>query len=486
MGTAAAASRAAAAEHWARFRSLRDERRALRRWEELLSPSERQRMLADIARVALAVGRDLHPDRALDDLDIGRGADSGDTCPRERLAFVAAHWPRLDRALRRIWAAPAQRLTPGTRLALLEQGSVRSTTTAAVLAALRTGDLVQLPPDAPAEPPLARLLGGRLPRRMREQATALTSDTPENRAIKAILVQLIRDLGGIAALAAEGNAADAARQASELREEVRRHLHREPWASLPPSGELAAAMANATTTNPAYRLLFDFWRAYRRAFVFDWTNPLFTLPARETWQIYEAWCLFAVTDALHQLGFRCGAADGFALTRAGLTFSLVKGQAASLRLERDDGRQVMLAYSPTFPRAAAASTPAAETPRSRSHAMRPDIAITIDDSLLVLDAKFKTYAEGDRFAESALLPDIHQMHAYRDAIRRGSAEGVVRAAWLLYAGRRDGEAPAVTAYPPPTAARPFGHGDVGALRLRPGGNHQPLRERITLFLESGR
>ena len=63
--------------------------------------------------------------------------------------------------------------------------------------------------------------------------------------------------------------------------------------------------------------------------------------------------------------------------------------------------------------------------------------------------------------------DIDKMHAYRDAIRYGGVHPVT-AAWLLFPGRVDGAGRPAIVYPAPSTARPFGNGDVGAIRTRPG------------------
>src|SRR5687768_6261442 len=106
----------------------------------LLSEAERRRMLADIAVVALAIGRDLFPERGLDDLDIGDGAGKGNTlpCPRERLAFLCAWWPRIEAALRALEAAPAPALKTETRLVYIDRA--RRVSASGVLEAVRAGD----------------------------------------------------------------------------------------------------------------------------------------------------------------------------------------------------------------------------------------------------------------------------------------------------------------------------------------------------------
>ncbi|MBC7805311.1 MAG: hypothetical protein H7145_04100, partial [Akkermansiaceae bacterium] len=83
---------------------LRDALRSARRWRELLSDTDRQTLLSDIARVGLAVARDLN--NGLGDLDIGEGDVPSVPCPIERLAFLRSVAPRLLAAVTRLEAEP--------------------------------------------------------------------------------------------------------------------------------------------------------------------------------------------------------------------------------------------------------------------------------------------------------------------------------------------------------------------------------------------
>src|SRR6188508_1508931 len=120
----------------------------------LLSETERRRMLADIATVALAVGRDLYPEQELNDLDIGqRNAEADGPCPRERLGFLSSVWPRVAGALRRIEAEPPVALVPRTRSVPTERA--RHIARKDLLNALRAGDFVAATPES--SPLAARL-----------------------------------------------------------------------------------------------------------------------------------------------------------------------------------------------------------------------------------------------------------------------------------------------------------------------------------------
>lgn len=428
-------------------------------------------MLTQIASVALVVGRDLFPEAELADVDVRDEDGVADVCPRERLAFLQAVWPRVQSALAAIEAAPVGELRPDTRDVPLERA--RRVAPADLLRAIRTnaarGNLAPAPPTSV----LGSRLRGYLPRRVREKTVFLTYDTSVNRSIKAILRTFTRDLADIADLATVGNVPEVAREAHRLRVRVRTALCREPWHNLVPA-PVVGVLPLSLRTQGAYRVLFETWRRYRRGFGMDWSNPLFSLPARETWILYEYWCLFSLVHTLRELGYRAKTESGFgfAINRSGLTFTLVRGRGATLRLSGPNGTATV-AYNRNFARQKAGKGGW----YSRSHAMRPDITVEFGNHMLVFDAKYKPYtqtevnlAEGSNADEEpANLPfvqDLNQMHAYRDGIR-GEEAHRVQAAWLLYVGQNGPNMP-VVAYPQASPEMPFGNGEVGAVLLRPG------------------
>lgn len=446
-----------------------------------LDPIEWQRMLADIAQVALAIARDLYPETTLVDGDIPVGEASArqDICPRERLGFIASFWPKLAVALRRIEAEPPTALRRGTREVPTERA--RRVSPKDLLAAVRQGDFVSAPMEAS---PLALRLGGRLPRRMAEQIAEPNADTPANRMVKAVLSTFVRDLGMIADLATVTGYPDIVAEAFRLRLAVRQALRRTPWRTLPPPAVIPLLPPSLRTHGP-YRLFWTVWQRYRQGFAFDWENPLFTLPPREGWLIYEYWCLFQTARVLRSLGYRVTSTDTFALSRSGLTFHLAWGRASTMSFRTLGGKRLTLTYSREIAPGVSKKRRTGDLYAS-SHAMRPDMFIETDQRLIVLDAKYKTYIpptyrglgppeQGPEPEEAANLPltaDINQMHAYRDGIRRAtedsSAARPVRSAWLLYVGQRDAVNIPVFSYPPSTPDLPFGTGEVGAILLRPG------------------
>ncbi len=417
-------------------------------------------MLQEIGCVALVIGRDLYTELPLADGDLetfsvaGSSLPQCDICPRERLAFLTAMWPRIENALRRMETAPDTQLATMVRPSPVEQA--RHATPKALLLALAR--------------PIPQHRGGR---RVLEEVPTPTVNTPANRQIKTLLTAFLKDVKVIADLAQVSNAPTVMQEALRLRNRLRQALRREPWRSLPVlDGTTRTPLPQPVWQNGPYRLLYDISRRYRRGFAFDWQHSLFHLPYRETWLLYEYWCFFQVAQSIRALGFRATNSDEFVLSRSGLTFSLVRGKASTLSFQQNTGPCLSLTYNRRFPEQAGMR---GDGWHSRSHAMQPDVVLEGNGRLLVLDAKFKTYADGPNTGQDIenlpLTADINQCHAYRDGIlHRG--EPRVDAAYLLYPGQLGGtNRPLISYSGSPTS-------EVGALLLRSEND----RERLCTFI----
>lgn len=417
---------------------LRDALRSVRRWRELLTDADRQTLLADIARVGLAVGRDLH--EGLHDLDIGESTSATRPCPIERLAFLQAALPGVLAALTRIENTPpatlriAEREVPIERARQISSNALRTLVTKIA----------------------TQSVGGSY--RIRETVHVPTHDTPATRNAKTIVVTFARDLTIIAGIAQSTENPSIATEAEWLRSRFQRALRRPIWRDLPLLPRIQP-LAPTLLKNGPHRLLHDTYARYRNGFAFDWSHPLFRLSARETWQLYEYWCVFSVIAALRDLGFRTAQEENFTrYAEKGLTLMLAIDRASRLILKRG-GERVIVTFQRRFERGDEKTSGI----HSRAQTLIPDITVERPDGqLLVVDAKFKTYAE-----PGAETDDIRQMHTYRDALRIGDRRPVV-AAWLLFPGRVDGAGRKIIAYPNSSDLRPFGNGEVGAMRNRVG------------------
>src|SRR5207245_2392775 len=137
-----------------------------------------------------------------------------------------------------------------------------------------------------------------------------------------------------------------------------------------------------------YRTLYDIQRRYRVAFRLAWDSPSLAMASREPWQLYEIWCFLRVAEALRQLGWRMRGGDCVRWARGRLHLALARGRAPRLQFERNQ-RRVTLFYNRQFPSAVAGSADAV----SLTHAMIPDICLEMDWRLMILDAKFREFAE---------------------------------------------------------------------------------------------
>lgn len=407
-------------------------------WRRLLTVGERAKMLQDIARVSLALGARLFPEDSWANLDVTSSGEIGPKSPLEQLGFIENALPCLTQAVEQIGRnsyAEARSLTRPVSPPI----RARRVRTPALLEAARRGPSL---------------------RTLNETITTLSLDTPENRAVSSFLRMLLRDSLAIGQIAAAEEQQQAEERAAQCVKRLR-GLRAMPWWEEVNSSRGPEPLK--TIQWPEYRRVLGIRDDYRRAFRFDWSSHCLTLPSRETWRLYETWCLFSVLEALIALGFAPRSADLFAVKEGRLALTLATDAASRLTLHSPEGVAVLITYQQTF----------AEGRNSRSHTMQPDIVLASANRQWILDAKFKSYAlPGDEGS------DINQMHAYRDAITDNIGSRNVTHAWCLYAGQVGlPNRPRLT----------YGRADdaeVGALNLRPSHNATitTLRELLAHWL----
>ena len=393
-------------------------------WRRLLSAAERAEMLQDIARVSLAAGARLFPDQPWSDFGVAPDSSAGPKSPIEQLNFIEHLLPMLTKAVAQMERSPLSTAAAKVRAVLPMQA--RRVAASAWITHARLG-------------PSRRTVD--------ETVVVLSHDTPENRAVKSFWDVLVRDCRAIALIAEAEEEAEAFARAASCARRVHGLLGAAWW-------EEVTASRGGWTQSPTFREIAradyaQIARArtdYRKGFGFDWNQPLLTLPPRDTWRLYEVWCLLTVLQALQEAGWEVVPPSCTFAVRAGrLTLTLAVGEKSRMDLRSALGQTVSLTYNQTF----------AEGRESLTHSLQPDITLARGERVWILDAKFKPYSEPGEEGE-----DINQMHAYRDAIV-SSAGAQVTAAWCLYAGLTH------------TPNRPFityGRGPntpVGALCLRP-------------------
>ncbi len=411
-------------------------------WRRMLTAAERAMMLQDIAHVSLAAGAKLFPEQPWSKFGAAPEASALPQSPMEQLGFAEHLLPQLEQDLRQIAQSPLMSAASCTRL--VRPASARRVTTAAWMSHARR--------QAHHQPLL------------RETVTLFSPDTPENRAVKSFVEVLTRDCRTIALLADAEEESEAAGRALECIRRLGQLAGEDWWKEVAATrGDWMQPATQRGSLRPGYAAVFRMAHRYRRGFRFEWDHPLLTLPQRETWRIYEAWCYLRVLQTLRELGWHVTPEQEVFAVRSGrLTLTLAIGQPSKIALKSPQGRTLTLTCNQTF----------AEGQDSLTHTMRPDITLSDGKRLWILDAKFKPYSEPGEEGE-----DINQMHAYKDGIVSSRGRVVARA-WCLYAGLTGAQGRAHITY---------GRGaetPVGALCLRPGHarTFRHLHELLRLWL----
>lgn len=401
-------------------------------------------MLADVARVASALpfaagtAGPLPYDRSLaarDDL-----LYHAYVYIRHILSDSSPRHVRLLPALRAILADPHRRAETEAVLVPVECLARMDHETILAIASPR-GALV---PARSARVPA--VLQGHLPRLLPERQYRTTSDTPENRFVKAFLELTCAVLARMKeAFAKDTRFSRRVRAECYDLEALIAPFHRHPlWRAVGPMTQLPA---NSTVLQRrrGYRDVFRHFALLRLA---TRHLPLSAAEARDLLEgkdiasLYEMWCFFQVVDVLSNLLGPPAKCD--APARDDLQARI----AHEFEVRWSCGIRAL--YNATFsPRRPADR-------KTYSVPLRPDVVLVLGDGAVhVLDAKFKlqwlddTEDELDRATVKA--NDVYKMHAYRDAI------DAARSAWILYPG---------------TELREFFTGDglvdgVGAVPLRP-------------------
>ena len=401
-------------------------------------------MLDDIARVSLAAGARLFPDQPWSNFGIAPDSAAGPKSPAEQLHFIEYWLPRLAQAVTQIERSPLSAAAAKARAVLPMQAR-----------------------RVPASAWMTHARRGPSRRTVDETWTVLSHDIPENRALKSFRDVLVRDCRAIARLAEAEKEAEATARAAGCTRRLEGLLGAAWWGEVTARAEWVQPPTLREIARTDYAQIAQARAGYRKGFGFNWDQPLLTLPPRETWRLYEVWCLLTVLQALQEGGWEVvPPSETFAVRAGRLTLTLAVGEKSRVHLHSASGQPLSLTYNQTF----------AEGQESLTHSMQPDITLSDGERVWILDAKFKPYSEPGEEGE-----DINQMHAYRDAIAGSGGTRRVAAAWCLYAGLTHTLNRARITYgrSPDTP--------VGALCLRPSdmGTHTNLRCLLSQWLPAG-
>jgi hypothetical protein len=315
-------------------------------------------------------------------------------------------------------------------------------------------------------------------RRIVDARVKHTVDLYENQVVRALrdqtkrrLVRLIRTCDGQTRYSA------AHAQAVTLLTDLQRAERRAPFLDevsdlrVPPSRPSMVLLRR-----PEYRAALEGYLEINRSLVVSLDDPSLEAPMENVPRLYEIWGFLLVARALLEIAPDFGfdrVRQDLVRRHSGSVFVGLTEGAAALELERSDGATVRLIGQRTYG--------AGSGLHSISFQQRPDVSVEIQQegntTILIFDPKYKLDSERlrdegvpsseiDGESDSAAVPigrpkkvDIDKMHAYRDSIRDGEGNRVVRLASIMYPG----------------TTRYFGS-DVAALSAIPGKEPDVINE----------
>jgi hypothetical protein len=359
--------------------------------------------------------------------------------PHERFALLwLAHFEKLrgdlEKGVKRICNAPHTRLLPHERHVRAER--------------LRGKMSPKL------EERIAGHLGdGETQHRYRITAKRLSSDTPENRFVKMVLVRCGKDIARFAARARENNLTpDRERLSESFFEELARwkkpldQLLNRPF--FDEVGTFGGMVSESLVLHQrvGYAAVYRIWQELK--LYLDLFGRNGSVSMKSVAELYEVWCLLEVRRILLELGFAEKSVAKAVPNCSGFEKSLAGGIGAAFVLERRDGITIRLAHEPVFSRM---KDPSFGKIYSWITVQKPDIFLEAtfpngENIQWIFDAKYRI-AEAANGSDCAPDDAINQMHRYRDALiyvnKAGDGEREktrpILGAFVLYPGWFDEE-----------------------------------------------
>lgn len=283
-------------------------------------------------------------------------------------------------------------------------------------------------------------IGVALPRRIEEQVSAITFDTPENRYYKGLLTATYRNMRALS-IADESGDEDADRDAEQkffdsIRpklEKMERRLEaamRAPFLNTVGEASLIRPQSMVFHKHPVYSRIDKMARLLNGGLSF--AGDIVPIGVKDTALLYEYWCFLKIVQLLCER-FDLEEQSVVQVNRFKTTVTLAKGFSSAMRfIHRPTQKELYVVYNRLFD-------------RLPTIAQKPDnvIQIASDQRFYIFDAKYriqfdKTYAK-QYGGPGPTTEDINTMHRYRDAIaiphpKRPNeyARGVVIGAVVLF------------------------------------------------------
>lgn len=256
-----------------------------------------------------------------------------------------------------------------------------------------------------------------MPRRIDEQVSASTFDTPENRYYKGLLQVTYRNMRALSKVQQSGDE-DAERDSEKkffdsIRPELKAMERRlEAAMRAPFLANVGEAVVERPTSmvfhkHPVYSRIDKLMRLLNGGLSF--AGNIVPIGVKDTALIYEYWCFLKIVELLRE-GFDLEEQTIVKVNQFRTTVALAKGKSSAMRFRHSaSGKDLYVVYNRLFD-------------RLPTIAQKPDnvIQIASEDRFYIFDAKYRIQFDKTYTAQyggpGPTTDDINTMHRYRDAI----------------------------------------------------------------------
>ena len=272
-------------------------------WAKVIAPRDRAAMIDYIRRVSYSLAWELFSE---EDVTVMPEELRKDVSLQGLLEYCIGIFQQLSRLIMLIDRSPNRQLT--RERVFVDFSMTRRSGAGSInwlMSHPRSHRFERAAPNGTAAPGLRELFterseGGEevsyLPAQISETHVQVDYNTYENRFVRRFLSTMHRDINNISNLAEYEGQAGVQAEAEVIMRGISELLQYDFLKHSSPSG--APRQPAAIHKQPYYHQIYEISRYYQRIFDFDWGNPMFKLPLRRTWLLYEYWTFFKVIELL--------------------------------------------------------------------------------------------------------------------------------------------------------------------------------------------
>jgi hypothetical protein len=260
-------------------------------------------------------------------------------------------------------------------------------------------------------------LGVAMPRKIDEQVSSITFDTPENRYYKGLLQATYRNMRALSKVRETGDEDgerdserkffDSIRDKLKAMERRLEAAMRVPFLGSVGEPTLEQPASMVFHKHPVYSRVDKMARLFNSGLSF--AGDIVPIGVKDTALLYEYWCFLKIVELLRER-FDLEEQTVVKVNRLKTTVTLAKGQSSAMRfIHRPTKKNLFVVYNRLFD-------------RLPTIAQKPDnvIQIASDNRFYIFDAKYRIQFDKDYMRQyggpGPMTEDINTMHRYRDAI----------------------------------------------------------------------